>query len=201
MYRRCWATPFTRVPRTTVSMNKLSFLLWSLTLSVHLYWTCIAGFPRVSSVMWIRIRIDSGRLDPDPDSGGQKCATKKRTKWTYFMFWSAGCFYNCWASNPGSRAGTRSGSAFKPMRTTKRFLPVFCVIFHIFPGLLFIFSYISRTVKVRIFEEEAERDSWELYAARQWRHCYHYWAEAGETQAAQFRKHTGTRSWGREESQ
>ncbi len=42
-------------------------------------------------MLWIQIRIDFGRLDPDPDPGGQKMTHKKRRKVQKFNVVNAGC--------------------------------------------------------------------------------------------------------------
>jgi|LakMenEpi03Aug12_release.lakeMendotaPanAssembly.Ray.scaffolds.fasta_scaffold4135339_1 hypothetical protein len=43
------------------------------------------------AVLWIRIRIDFGRLVPDPDPGGLKWPSKIEKKLKNFMLCSAGC--------------------------------------------------------------------------------------------------------------
>jgi hypothetical protein len=56
-------------------MTKKSFK--SKTSKSHT-WAPLSDFVLQISVLWIRIRIDFGRLEPDLDPGGQKLPTKKR---------------------------------------------------------------------------------------------------------------------------
>jgi hypothetical protein len=39
---------------------------------------------------WESSSVDFGRLDPDPDPGGQKWPTKLLERWNNIMIWSAG---------------------------------------------------------------------------------------------------------------